>query len=187
MTWSGLGARLGRGVVWLTLAAGVGLLLVLVVVPRVGGGTPYTILTGSMQPTYPPGTLVVVRPTPFQDLRVGDVVTFQLRSGERPVVTHRVVGRTVDAQERPALLTQGDANPVPDVEPVIAEQIRGTVWYAVPWLGHLDVFHATERRLAAHLAAVGLLLYAALAYGRAVRARADRTPRGRRRHDVGSS
>ena len=33
-----------------------------IVIPRLTGSTPYTVLTGSMVPTYPPGTLIVVKP-----------------------------------------------------------------------------------------------------------------------------
>jgi signal peptidase len=33
-----------------------------VLVPRLGGATPYVVLTGSMEPRMPPGTLVVVKP-----------------------------------------------------------------------------------------------------------------------------
>ncbi len=60
--------------------------------PRLGGATPYTVLTSSMEPEYPPGTLVVVRPVPIEEIGIGDVITYQLESGEPTVVTHRVVG-----------------------------------------------------------------------------------------------
>ena len=69
----------------------VGALAAAVVVPRLAGATPFTVLTSSMRPHYPPGTLVVVRPVDTDLLRVGDVVTYQLHSGERDVVTHRIV------------------------------------------------------------------------------------------------
>lgn len=44
--------------------------------------------------TLPPGTLLVVLPTPVADIRVGDVVTYQIESGQPSVVSHRVVGTT---------------------------------------------------------------------------------------------
>ena len=58
----------GRTLAWLVILGAVAVLLVAVVVPRVAGATPYTVLTGSMAPAYPPGTLVVVRPVDPGDL-----------------------------------------------------------------------------------------------------------------------
>jgi signal peptidase len=75
----------------LALGCAVALALVGVVAPLVLGATPYTVLTGSMRPTYPPGTMVVVRPVDVERVAPGDVVTYQLASGRPEVVTHRVV------------------------------------------------------------------------------------------------
>src|SRR4051794_850345 len=85
-----------------------------VLVPRVAGATPYTILTGSMRPNMPPGTLVVIKPVPIKDITVGTVVTYQLRSGEPTVVTHRVVAVGTTLKGKRVFTTQGDANNVAD-------------------------------------------------------------------------
>ena len=50
---------ISRIVSYTLLAAMLTILAATVVIPRVSGSTPYTILTSSMRPTYPPGTLVV--------------------------------------------------------------------------------------------------------------------------------
>lgn len=149
-----------RTAVWLSLAVALGLLLAMVVVPRIGGAAGFTILTGSMQPNLPPGTFVAVRPTPFEGIDAGEVVTYQLRSGQRAVVTHRVIGRTIDADGRPALITQGDANNAPDPEVVIQPQVRGVLWYSAPFIGRLNIAAASERAIAKQVVAVGLLVYA---------------------------
>ena len=128
-----------RLLTWLLTASAAALVLAAVVVPRLGGATPYTVLTGSMAPVYPPGSLVVVRPVESTEVRIGDVVTYQLRSGEPAVATHRVVGVGWSADGERLLTTQGDANPVPDAEPVRGVQLRGEVWYSLPWVGHLNV------------------------------------------------
>ncbi len=44
----------GQVFAWLVILAMVSLLAVAVVIPRLGGATPYTVLTGSMQPGMPP-------------------------------------------------------------------------------------------------------------------------------------
>lgn len=117
------------------LALVAGLALVLVVVPKATGSVPLTVLTQSMEPTLPPGTLVVVRPTDADDVAIGDVVTYQLRSGDPTVVTHRVVGRTTTSDGSRAFVLQGDGNAEPDAAPVIPAQVRGVVWYSVPLVG----------------------------------------------------
>ncbi|WP_028051234.1 signal peptidase I [Cellulomonas sp. URHD0024] len=134
--------------------------LAMVVAPAVLRAMPFTVLTGSMRPTMPPGTLVVSRPTPATDVRIGDVVTYQVRSGEPAVVTHRVVGTGWAANGDLVLVTKGDANAVTDA-PVRAAQIRGVVAYHVPYLGYVNTWVGHNRpHWAAKVAAAGLFAYA---------------------------
>ncbi len=169
--------RLVRVVSWLLTGAVTALVLAAVIVPRLGGATPYTVLTGSMTPAYPPGSLVVVRPVEPTEVRIGDVVTYQLRSGEPAVATHRVVGVGWSAEGERLLTTQGDANPVPDAEPVRVVQLRGEVWYSLPWIGHLNVLLTPgQHERLVQLAALLLFLYAGGVLWRGRRSR----PRGTR-------
>jgi signal peptidase len=117
------------------LAVAVLIALVAVVVPAVAGATTYTVLTRSMEPGLPPGTLLVVRPTPVEDLRIGDVITFQLESGKPTVVTHRITAIELAEDGERRFTTQGDANSIADPDLVLPVQIRGSLWYAVPYLG----------------------------------------------------
>src|SRR5262245_45130457 len=82
-----------------------------VLVPRIAGGTPYTVLTGSMKPRLPPGTLIVVRPS--HNIQIGDIITFQLRPGESEVATHRVIGVGTSVGGERVYVTKGDANTAP--------------------------------------------------------------------------
>lgn len=175
----------GRLLGWVVIAAAGALLLVAVAIPAVAGGTPYVVLTGSMRPTMPPGTLVVVRRTPVAALEVGDVVTYQLRSGMADVVTHRIVAVTVDRRGHRSFRTQGDANPSPDPLPVHPVQIRGQRWYAVPYVGYaVALFTGPQRRVAAIAAATGMFLYAVAMFlsGAAERRSGRRTGRRSGRH-----
>ncbi len=152
------------------------------VLPKVTGSVPLTVLTESMEPTLPPGTLVVVRPTPVDRIHVGDVVTYQIASGEPAVVTHRVTSVTSAADGSPRLITQGDANAVADARPVRAVQVRGVVWYSVPWVGYANQLVNGSRGWLVPTVAVALLLYGAVmiatgAVG-AVRRQRDRRARG---------
>lgn len=151
-----------RVLAWTAVVGIAAALVVAVLVPRLGGGTPYVVLTGSMQPGLSPGTMVVARPVDVDAIAVGTVITYQLRSGRPEVVTHRVVGRGISAAGETVLRTQGDANPVPDRGWVRAEQVRGERWYVVPYLGYLTTqIGPTERRIAQGLVEALLLGYAA--------------------------
>jgi len=157
---------LAQAVAVVVLIAVVAVGLLAVIVPRLVGGVPLTILTGSMEPGLPPGTLVVVRPVVPADIRVGDVVTYQIRSGVPGVISHRVVGITVGAEGRTFTL-KGDANAEPDRDAVVEGQVMGEVWYSVPWLGRLNTgVSAGARAWLVPAVGVALLGYAAFLTGR---------------------
>lgn len=161
---------------WLVVGACLLAVTVGLLVPRLSGSTPYTVLTGSMSPNLPPGTLVVVRPVDPGDITTGSVITYQLESGRPEVVTHRVVGVRTDLTGEVQWETRGDANGAPDPEWVRPEQVRGQVWYAVPYLGHVSrVLSTTQRELAIQVVAGLLLAYAAAMF--AASARRSRRPR----------
>lgn len=150
-----------------------------VLVPRLGGAVPYTVLTGSMRPAYPPGTMIVARPVAADDVALGTVITFQLASGRPEVVTHRVVtiARRPDGDLR--FQTKGDANDAADAQWVRPEQVRGALWYAVPRLGYLSELLTGEQRQRGVVAVAAVLLgYAGLmaAGGARDRLRARRSP-----------
>src|SRR5690554_3045189 len=127
-----IGVGLSAGLLAIVLLLGVAV----IVVPAVTGSTPMTVLTGSMDPTYPPGTLIIVKPIDTADIRIGDPITYQIESGKEAVVTHRVISVTSSSDGSTSFTTQGDANNAPDAAPVIAEQNRGEVWYSLPWIGY---------------------------------------------------
>lgn len=83
----------------------------------------YTVLTGSMEPTIPTGSLMLVRSVEPGSISRGDILTFRVDSGE--VVTHRV---TKVAEED--IVTKGDANNAEDT-PIHYGQVIGR---AVLWL-----------------------------------------------------
>jgi len=136
------GHRTRRGTifVWetisLTLLAGtLALGVVCVVLPKVLGAVPLTILSGSMAPTMPAGALAVVRPVDATHAQVGDVLSYQAEPDEPTLVTHRVIAVSRNAHGDVSLTLQGDANSAPDEQPVRPDQVQGTVVYAVPYFG----------------------------------------------------
>lgn len=179
----GLGAVLGfvgQCVAWIVIIVAVIAIILGVALPRLAGGHAYTILTGSMRPGMPPGSLVVVRPVDPAALRMGDVITFQLRSGRPEVATHRIVGIGTTTRGERVFTTRGDANDANDVAPVRAVQVRGKRWYAVPYLGRLNSLATGEHRAIGRLAAAGLLTgYALVMFAGCLRDR-RRRPRSDR-------
>lgn len=138
-----------------------GVILATAVIPLLTGSTVLTVKTSSMEPLVPPGTMIVVHPIKFSEIEPGMIVTYQLRSGEPTLVTHRVTQQQKLADGTGVLITKGDANPAPDVDPIIEKQVRGTVRYAIPYLGWATSFLSGETRTTlVTLVAVGLLLYA---------------------------
>ncbi|WP_370566219.1 signal peptidase I [Cryobacterium sp. BB736] len=151
-----IGVGLSGGLLLLVAA----LAVLLIALPAAVGGMPLTVLTSSMEPGLPPGTLIVVKPTPVEEIRVGDVVTFQLRSGEPILVTHRVIERSVSSNGEVAFVTKGDNNDLAD-DPIREIQIRGTLWYSFPWLGWVNnALNGEARGWLVPLAAGGLFAYA---------------------------
>jgi signal peptidase len=76
------------------------------------------------------------RPKPVEPIAVGEVVTFLAHdpgTSATRVVTHRVIG----IDPGPVLRTQGDANDAPDPGATVAADVRGVLWYSVPWVGRI--------------------------------------------------
>ncbi|MCM0622081.1 signal peptidase I [Nocardioides bruguierae] len=158
------------GVAFLTSLVAAAALVLGIGLPALFGAQPFTVLTGSMSPTVLPGSLVVVKPLPVEDVRVGDIVTYQVASDRPEVITHRVVARAQGPDGRTWLQTQGDANATPDVEWVRPEQVRGRVWYSVPHLGRVSLLlDHDQRRWLSLAAALWLFGYALLTTVRALR------------------
>jgi signal peptidase I len=165
----------GQLFAWLTILGLSAVIAVSVLVPRVAGATPYTILTGSMRPQMPPGTMVVVKPVSADRVRVGDVVTYQLKSGEPAVVTHRVVAVGVDGTGKRIFRTQGDANDIADEAWVRPVQIKGVRWYDVPYVGRFNSLVTGSQRQVVLVAVVGFLLgYATYMFASDIRERRTR-------------
>lgn len=161
---------------WTVMLGAGAILLVSLVIPRVAGGTPYVVETGSMRPGMPPGTLVVDRPVAPEQIAAGDVITYQIRSGDPTVVTHRVIKVGYDGAGEVRWQTRGDANQAADEHWVLPVQVQGRRWYFAPYLGYVtSLVTSAQRGLLTGLVVIGLLGYAVAMFLRAARERRDRT------------
>jgi signal peptidase I len=94
---------------------------------------------GSMSPTYIPGDLAIVR-RGVQHVASGQVVLVE-KPGWPAGVLHRVVSVTFDGR----LQLRGDANPVPDLDPVPMGSVRGVVAFVLPTGRAIAVLEALAR------------------------------------------
>lgn len=125
-----------------TLCSSLGLVLLLSVVvlclpltiPRFLGYELYAIVSGSMEPTIPVGSVVYAREVSPQEIEAGDIVVFYGGHASDTVITHRAVENRRDTQE---LLTKGDANQGNDMLPISYSNIIGRVVLSIPLLGFL--------------------------------------------------
>ena len=142
------------------------LMAVLLVGVRLVGLTPFTVLSGSMEPAYHVGSLIYVKETDPAKIEVGDPITYVVNE-DLLVSTHRVVEIDVfhtaqkpvlDENEQPVLdedgdpmyeevpleepsyyfTTKGDANESIDGTPVYYKNVLGVPVFSLPYLGYLS-------------------------------------------------
>lgn len=129
-------------------------LAVLLIGPNLLGMKSFAVLSGSMEPKIPVGSIVFVDEVEPATLQTSDVITYNL-SGST-MVTHRVVDVDVENQ---SIITKGDANEVEDGAPVAFSQVVGKMKMHVPYLGYISIYIRTPLGIAA---ACGVLIVVVL-------------------------
>ena len=87
-----------------------------VAVALVFGLRPADVVSGSMRPTLPVGSVVLTKEVPASTLRVGDIVQVP-RTDTDGVVTHRIQQIAADTDGTYRLTLKGDANKIADPQP----------------------------------------------------------------------
>jgi len=152
-----LGMGISGGLLALVILVGA----LVIVIPKIAGAIPMTVLTSSMEPGLPPGTLIVVKPIDTDEIRVGDVITYQIESNKPGVITHRVTAITNSSNGSRTFTLKGDNNDVVDDLQVIPVQVVGKLWYSVPWIGYVSNFvNGSGKSWVVPLAAIALFIYA---------------------------
>ena len=96
----------------------------------------YSVISGSMEPTYSVGDLIYVKNVDVNTIKVDDPITFVLNEN-LVVATHRVV--EIDA-EKQHFYTKGDANEIRDSAPVHFKNVIGVPQFSIPLLGYVADF-----------------------------------------------
>ena len=132
----GTAARIGGGAVNLTVLLVFLAFIAWFTLPRILGWQPQVVLSGSMEPTLPVGSVAFVEPKTAGQVRVGDVLTFRHPDNPQTRVTHRITEIVRDGGGL-AFKTKGDASQVEDPWLVPAANMVGTVRWDVPYLGYV--------------------------------------------------
>ena len=152
--------------IWNTVATVLVVLVVLLAVALVGvriiGFRVFTVLSGSMEPTYHVGSLIYVKSVDPQEVKVGDPITFVLNES-LTVATHRVVEINTGDDGMLRFITKGDANQSVDGGNGVHEKnLIGKPVFSIPYLGYLANYIQHPPGMYVAIAFVALLLLLAI-------------------------
>lgn len=124
----------------------------LFIVPQIIGYKSFAVVSGSMEPNIPVGSIVYAKEIEFNKLQEGDVITFY--SGDN-IVTHRIVEITDNDK---SFKTKGDANNDNDGGKVLYSDIIGKVVFSLPFLGYISMNIKTPLGIAMICAVIFVIL-----------------------------
>ncbi|MBU7044596.1 MAG: signal peptidase I [Theionarchaea archaeon] len=104
----------------------------------------YVVISGSMEPTYEEGDILIVKSVEVEDISEGDIIVFDPPFGGIPIV-HRVF-KVVESNGNRYFITKGDNNPFPDpyfqetYPGIPKEHIIGKPFIKIPKLGLFQIW-----------------------------------------------
>ena len=118
------------------------LLCLALAAPRLAGIKTFVVISGSMEPAIPVGSMVYSKEVDPKTLETGDVIVFYSSNdvqggagaGDVIPVTHRVVLNDTTNGE---ITTKGDANEKNDISKVAYLNVEGKVIFHIPQLGYM--------------------------------------------------
>ena len=122
------------------LLAVVIILAILLAGVRLIGFDILTVLSPSMEPEYPTGSLIYLVDVDPAELKVEDVITYRI--SEKTTATHRIK-QIIPDEDDPSIVrfrTKGDNNDDYDGSLVEFEQVEGKVVFCIPLLGYLAMY-----------------------------------------------
>ena len=102
----------------------------------------YSVMSGSMEPYIPTGSLAIVKPA--KTYKPGDIITFISAgaSSDKETTTHRIVKVAQDGNQK-IFTTKGDANENSDAKPVASNRIVGKYIFGIALVGYLMKYLTT--------------------------------------------
>lgn len=102
----------------------------------------YMVATGSMEPQYNVGDLIIIKETPKEKIQVGDVINFISENGI-DTITHRVI-EIIEKDGETYYKTKGDNNNAEDSGLVNFNQVQGVLVFKISKLGSIMTKILTE-------------------------------------------
>lgn len=124
----------------------------MLVLPGFFGYHMYHVLSGSMEPEMPVGSLIYVKEGRPETVKEEDIIAFYGSLENEGIITHRVLKNNVVSG---TFRTKGDANEKEDPLPVPYENYIGSVVFKLPCIGMVLTCMTS---LYGKLAAVGVVL-----------------------------
>ena len=112
----------------------------------------YTVLSGSMEPEFYPGDMVITKHKNKTDINLNDIVTFRDKDGV--IITHRIIEETPEGY-----ITKGDNNNVEDAEIITENNIIGEVKFSIPKLGYVMDFLSKPMVIAAEMILLAVFIF----------------------------
>lgn len=107
------------------------ILYVAVCIPNIFGYKPLVVLTGSMEPSFKPGSVIFYEKVEEKDIKEGDIITFKIDNDT--LVSHRVNKITEDGLYE----TKGDCNNAPDSKLISYSNVVGkNTKVSIPYIGY---------------------------------------------------
>lgn len=128
-------------------------------VPKLLGYEIYSVISGSMEPAIPTGSLLYIQSCTPEEMKEEEIIAFYGGRDSNAIITHRVVENRVLMGE---FITKGDANATEDRNPVPYGDFIGKVVRSVPYLGKVALLLTT---LYGKAAAAAMVVLAALLHG----------------------
>lgn len=116
------------------------LLALLLVGVRIAGLDVLAVLSPSMEPKYPTGSLIYLVDVEPENLKEEDVITYRIT--DTTTATHRIK-EIIPDKDDPSIVrfrTKGDNNDTYDGNLVEFEQVEGKVIFCIPLLGYLSMY-----------------------------------------------
>ncbi len=97
------------------------------------------VVSGSMEPTLPVGSIIYVQPQIAY--AAGDIIAFKDKTDQ--TVTHRVTDLAFN--EQTVYITKGDANKNKDAGPVSADKVIGRAYFHIQYVGYFINYLKTPK------------------------------------------
>ena len=102
----------------------------------------YIVATSSMEPQYKIGDLIIIKETPKEQIKVGDVINFFAENGV-DTITHRVT-HVEKENGQTFFKTKGDNNNSEDSELINSNQVQGVIVFKISKVGTMMTRILTE-------------------------------------------